>query len=50
MDLHTDQWWFPDPVNRNDDFLPPGSIKRNKFNIKSMKILVTTTNLFQGQL
>ena len=34
MDLHTDQWWFPDPVNRNDDFLPPGSIKRNKFNIK----------------
>ena len=34
MDLHTDQWWFPDPVNRNNDFLPPGSIKRNKFNIK----------------
>ena len=34
MDLHTDQWWFPDPVNRNEKFLPPGSINRKKFNYK----------------
>ncbi len=34
MDLHTDQWWLPDPVNRHEDFLPPGSINRKKFNIK----------------
>ena len=34
MDLHTDQWWLPDPVNRNEKFLPPGSINRKKFNYK----------------
>ena len=34
MDLHTDQWWLPDPVNRNEKFLPSGSIKRKKFNYK----------------
>ncbi len=32
MDLHTDQWWAPDPIDRNKDFLPPGSITRKKFN------------------
>ena len=34
MDLHTDQWWLPDPVNRNEKFLPPGSINRKKFNYR----------------
>ena len=34
MDLHTDQWWLPDPVNRNENFLPPGSINRKRFNYK----------------
>ena len=34
MDLHTDQWWLPDPVNRNEKFLPSGSINRKKFNYK----------------
>ena len=45
MDLHTDQWWFPDPVNRNDDFLPPGSIKRNKFNIKINQNIINNNEL-----
>ena len=28
MDLHTDQWWFPDPVNRNDEFLPQDQLQK----------------------
>ncbi|MDC0093520.1 phytanoyl-CoA dioxygenase family protein [Alphaproteobacteria bacterium] len=37
MDLHTDQWWLPDPVSRNEEFLPSGSINRKKFNYKINK-------------
>ena len=32
MDLHTDQWWSPDPVDRKKQFLPPASITRKTFN------------------
>ena len=31
MDLHTDQWWAPDPVDRKKSFLPVSSITRKKF-------------------
>lgn len=31
MDLHTDQWWYPDPVDRRKKFLPVSSITRKKF-------------------
>jgi len=31
MDLHTDQWWYPDPVNRKQKFLPVSAITRKKF-------------------
>ena len=34
MDLHTDQWWNPDPVNRDENFLPISSITRKKFDCK----------------
>ena len=34
MDLHTDQWWNPDPVNRDENFLPISSITRKKFDYK----------------
>ena len=37
MDLHTDQWWAPDPVQRNKDFLPPASITRKKFDYEVNK-------------
>ena len=45
MDLHTDQWWLPDPVNRDEDFLPSGSIDRKKFNIKVNKNIVYNNEL-----
>ncbi|MDC3116758.1 phytanoyl-CoA dioxygenase family protein [Alphaproteobacteria bacterium] len=45
MDLHTDQWWFPDPVRRNEDFLPSGSIDRKKFNIKVNKDISNNNEL-----
>ena len=41
MDLHTDQWWLPDPVSRNEEFLPSGSINRKKFNYKINKDILT---------
>ncbi len=34
MDLHTDQWWAPNPIDRSSDFLPVGSITRTKFDNK----------------
>ena len=37
MDLHTDQWWNPDPVNRDEKFLPISSITRKKFDYKVNK-------------
>ena len=45
MDLHTDQWWLPDPVRRNEDFLPSGSINRKKFNIKVNKDISNNNEL-----
>ena len=45
MDLHTDQWWLPDPVRRNEDFLPSGSIDRKKFNIKVNKDISNNNEL-----
>ena len=45
MDLHTDQWWLPDPVRRNEDFLPSGSINRKKFNIEVSKDISNNNEL-----
>jgi ectoine hydroxylase-related dioxygenase (phytanoyl-CoA dioxygenase family) len=45
MDLHTDQWWLPDPVSRNEEFLPSGSINRKKFNYKINKYILKNTDL-----
>ena len=45
MDLHTDQWWLPDPVRRDEDFLPSGSIDRKKFNIKVNKDIAYNNEL-----
>ena len=45
MDLHTDQWWLPDPVRRNEDFLPSGSINRRKFNIEVNKDISNNNEL-----
>ena len=45
MDLHTDQWWLPDPVRRYEDFLPSGSIDRKKFNIKVNKDISNNNEL-----
>ena len=44
MDLHTDQWWLPDPVSRNEEFLPSGSINRKKFNYKINKDIFNNKN------
>ena len=45
MDLHTDQWWLPDPVRRDEDFLPSGSINRKKFNIEVNKNISNNNEL-----
>ena len=45
MDLHTDQWWAPDPVQRNKDFLPPASITRKKFDYEVNKDVLNNTDL-----
>ena len=45
MDLHTDQWWLPDPVRRDEDFLPSGSINRKKFNIEVNKDISNNNEL-----
>ena len=45
MDLHTDQWWLPDPVNRYEEFLPPGSIDRKNFNLKINKDIINNSEL-----
>lgn len=45
MDLHTDQWWLPDPVNRNHNFLPAGSLNRKKFDIKINKPIIKNNEL-----
>ena len=45
MDLHTDQWWLPDPVSRNEEFLPSGSINRKKFNYKINKDILNNKDL-----
>ena len=45
MDLHTDQWWLPDPVRRTEDFLPSGSINREKFNYKINTDILKNTDL-----
>ena len=45
MDLHTDQWWAPDPVDRDKDFLPIASITRKKFNYEINKNVINNTDL-----
>jgi len=45
MDLHTDQWWAPDPVDREKDFLPTASITRKKFNYEINKNVINNTDL-----
>ena len=45
MDLHTDQWWAPDPVDRKKDFLPPASITRKKFNHQINKNILNNSDL-----
>ena len=45
MDLHTDQWWLPDPVNRDEEFLPPGSIDRKNFNLKVNEDIINNSEL-----
>ena len=32
MDLHTDQWWMPEPIHRKPSPLPAGSITREQSN------------------
>jgi len=34
MNLHTDQWWMPNPVNREPSPIPVGSITRERTNLK----------------
>ncbi len=45
MDLHTDQWWAPDPINRKKDFLPVASITRKKFDLKINKNIMNNDDL-----
>ena len=45
MDLHTDQWWAPDPIDREKDFLPPASITRKKFNYEINKSILKNNHL-----
>ena len=45
MDLHTDQWWAPDPIDRKKDFLPPASITRKKFNYEINKNILNNDDL-----
>jgi ectoine hydroxylase-related dioxygenase (phytanoyl-CoA dioxygenase family) len=33
MNLHTDQWWMPNPINRGPSPLPVGSITRERSNL-----------------
>ena len=32
MDLHTDQWWMPEPIHRRPNPLPAGSLTRERSN------------------
>ena len=34
MNLHTDQWWMPNPIGRGPSPLPTGSITRQQTNLK----------------
>lgn len=34
MNLHTDQWWMPNPINREPSPVPVGSITRERTNLK----------------
>ena len=34
MNLHTDQWWMPHPVNRKPSPVPAGSITRERSNLE----------------
>ncbi|MDB4239188.1 phytanoyl-CoA dioxygenase family protein [Alphaproteobacteria bacterium] len=45
MDLHTDQWWLPDPVKRKADFLPAGSINRKFFDLKINTSIIKNNDL-----
>ena len=45
MDLHTDQWWLPDPVKRKADFLPAGSINRTVFNLEINQKIINNNDL-----
>ncbi len=45
MDLHTDQWWNPDPINRKKAFLPVSSISRKKFDYKINIDVLTNQDL-----
>ena len=35
MPLHTDQWWAPEPVTRDQSYLPVGSLTRDCFDSES---------------
>ena len=35
MELHTDQWWMPAPIPRNQAFTPVGSITRARPNVEA---------------
>ncbi len=37
MNLHTDQWWMPNPIERGPSPLPAGSITRQHTNLKPEK-------------
>ena len=45
MDLHTDQWWLPDPVKREKEFLPVGSINRTVFNLEINQKIINNNDL-----
>mgnify|MGYP001309908784 CR=1 FL=1 len=45
MDLHTDQWWAPEPIDRKKDFLPSASITRKKFNYEINKNVLNNNDM-----
>ncbi len=42
MPLHTDQWWAPEPINRDQPYLPVGSLTRDCFDAKDTDLPPST--------
>ena len=41
MNLHTDQWWMPAPIPRNQAYIPAGSITRARPNVEATEPIET---------